>query len=62
VRQLQGLGAKMETYKLELRAVEPRNMTSMRVEENPSGRVRSGSKRLSLMASGWGERVSGLWK
>jgi hypothetical protein len=62
VRQLQGLGAKMETYKLELRAVEPRNMTSMRVEENPTGRVRSGSKRLSLMASGWGERVSGLWK
>jgi hypothetical protein len=62
VRQLQGLGAKVETYKLELRAVEPRNLTSTQAEESPTARVRGGSKRLSKMASGWGEKVSGLWK
>jgi hypothetical protein len=62
VRQLQGLGAKLETYKLDLRAVEPRNSTTMRAEESPTGRVRSGSKRLSMMASGWSEKVSGFWK
>jgi hypothetical protein len=62
VRQLQGLGAKVETYKLELRAVEPRNSMSTQVEGSPTARVRGGSKRLSMMASGWGEKVSGLWK
>jgi hypothetical protein len=62
VRQLQGLGARTATYKLELRAVEPRLPTAMRVDENTAGRVRSGSKRLSIMASGWSEKVSGLWK
>jgi hypothetical protein len=62
VRQLQGLGAKLVTYKLELRAVEPRNLTAMPAEESPTGRVRSGSKRLSMMASGWSGKVSGFWK
>jgi hypothetical protein len=62
VRQLQGLGAKTETYKLELRTVEPRLSTVIRTEESTSGRVRSGGKRLSVMASGFGEKVSGLWK
>jgi hypothetical protein len=62
LRQLQGLGAKTETYKLELRAVEPRLSTTIRTEESTSGRVRSGSKRLTIMASGFGDMVSGLWK
>jgi hypothetical protein len=59
VRQLQGLGAKVVTYKLELRAVEPRQVVA---EERTEGRVRSGSKRLSLMASGLSEKVTGLWR
>lgn len=59
VRQLQGLGAKTVTYKLELRAVEPRQMMA---EERTTGRVRGGSKRLSIMASGFSEKVTGLWK
>jgi hypothetical protein len=62
VRQLQGIGAKTETCKLELRAVEPRLSTATRAEGNTAGRVRSGSKRLSVLVSGFGERVSGLWK
>jgi hypothetical protein len=61
VRQLQALGAKMETYKLELRAVEPRLMTKGQAEQSTT-RMRSGSKRLSVMASGLSEKVSGLWK
>jgi hypothetical protein len=59
VRQLQGLGAKAVTHKLELRAVEPRYS---RAEEKPTGRMRSGSKRLSIMASGLSEKVTGLWR
>ncbi|KAF2035501.1 hypothetical protein EK21DRAFT_53985 [Setomelanomma holmii] len=62
IRQLQGLGARTETYKLELRAVEPRTELSTRAEEPIADRVRRGSKRLSVMASGLGEKVSGLWK
>jgi hypothetical protein len=62
VRQLQGLGARIQTYKLELRAVEPRMELSTRAEEPVAGRVRSGSKRLSILASGLSERVSGFWK
>lgn len=62
VRQLQGLGAKTMMYKLELRAVEPRAETSKRAEETRTRRVRGGSKRLSIMASGLSERVSGLWR
>lgn len=42
VRQLQGYGAKVTSYKLELRAVEPRQSC---VEECTTGRVRSGSKK-----------------
>jgi hypothetical protein len=61
LRQLQALGAKMETYKLELRAVEPRLTTKGQAEQSTT-RMRSGSKRLSVMASGLSEKVSGLWK
>lgn len=62
VRQLQGLGAKMETFKLELRAVEPRQSSRWEVDEGATSRRRSGSKRLSIIASGLSEKVSGLWK
>jgi hypothetical protein len=62
IRQLQGVGAKMESCKLELRAVEPRLDVSIQAGEGRAGRVRSGSKRLSIMASGLSERVSGFWK
>jgi hypothetical protein len=62
VRHFQGLGAKVETYKLELRAVEPRIQTRMRASPKTSGRERSGSKRLSMMALGLGEKVSGIWR
>ncbi|KAH7085145.1 hypothetical protein BKA63DRAFT_528923 [Paraphoma chrysanthemicola] len=62
IRQLQGIGARLETYKLELRAVEPRITVPARADQHVAGRVRSGSKRLSIMASGLSERVSGLWK
>jgi hypothetical protein len=59
VRQLQGLGVRVVTYKLELRAVEPRQAVAV---ERTTGKVRSGSKRLSLMASGLSEKVTGLWR
>lgn len=66
VRQLQGLGTRTESYRLELRGV------GQRIEDRGSGargmsaaaaagRERSGSRRLSVMASGLGKRVSGLW-
>lgn len=61
VRQLQGLGAKVDTYKLELRAVEPRHPSRSEAEEGAT-RKRSGSKRLSIIASGLSEKVSGLWR
>jgi hypothetical protein len=62
VRQLQGVGAKTETYKLDLRAVEPRLSTTTQAKGSTAGRVRSGSKRLSVLASGFGERMGTLWK
>lgn len=57
VRQLEGIGAKVQKFRLELRGVEERI-----VGNRPSSRERSGSNRLSSMALGLGERVSGLWK
>lgn len=57
VRQLEGIGAKAEKYKLELRGVEERIETS-----KSATRERSGSRRLSVMATGFGERVSGFWR
>lgn len=62
LRQLQSLGARIETRKLELRAVEPRSDVGGTEADKPSGRIRSGSKRLSIIASVLGERVSGLWR
>lgn len=74
VKNLEQLGAIAETYSLELRAVEPRlirssisNATATAAPEHAkasaSARARSGSKRLSTMASELGEKVSGLfWK
>lgn len=62
VRHFQGLGSKVDLYKLELRAVEPRMQSSVRASSKLAGRDRSGSKRLSLMALGLGERVSGIWR
>ncbi|KAF2872332.1 hypothetical protein BDV95DRAFT_593727 [Massariosphaeria phaeospora] len=57
VRQLQGVGAGVQMFKLELRGVEER-MDSGKA----TVRDRSGSRRLSVMATGLGERVSGLWR
>lgn len=56
VRQLEGIGAKVDMLKLELRGVEPRIQAG-----KAAARERSGSKRFSTMASGFGEKVSGLW-
>lgn len=56
IRQLQGLGAKTDTFKLELRGVEPRMQAG-----RAAARERSGSRKFSAMASGFGEKVSGLW-
>ncbi|ORY11170.1 hypothetical protein BCR34DRAFT_484616 [Clohesyomyces aquaticus] len=58
VRQLEGIGAKVEHLKVELRSVEER------IEQGrpAAPRERSGSRRLSVMASGMGERLSGFWR
>lgn len=55
IRQFQGIGAKTDMYRLELRGVEER------IETGKATRDRSGSRRLSTMASGFGEKVSTLW-
>lgn len=62
VRHFQCHGAGLETYKLELRSVEPRLQIRMRADSKAAGRERGGSKRLSLVALGLGEKVSGIWK
>lgn len=62
VRHFQSHGAKLETYRLELRGVEPRLQTRMQSGSKTAGRERSGSRRLSLMALGLGEKVSGIWR
>lgn len=63
VRNLEQLGAIAETHKLELRAVEPRLIRSgLSAVPERAARARSGSKRLSTIASELGERMSGLWK
>lgn len=60
---LQRIGTRIDTYDLELRAVEPRlSVGSMAAGEAPAARARSGSKRLSIMASELGDKVSGLWR
>lgn len=61
IRQLQALGAKMSMHRLELRGVETRP-ESKSSGLPVSGRVRSGSRRLSVLASGLGERFSGFWR
>ncbi|KAH6639759.1 hypothetical protein C7974DRAFT_410712 [Boeremia exigua] len=58
LRHFQSHGAKLDTYKVELKAVEPR----MRAGLQTTGRERSGSKRLSMMALELGEKVSGIWR
>ncbi len=62
LRHFQSYGAKLETYKLELRAVEPRIQTTIDSMMEITGRQRSGSKRLSMMALEFGEKVSGIWR
>lgn len=62
LRHFTSQGARLNIYKLELRAVEPRIQTRMRAGSKTVGRERSGSKRLSLMALGLGEKVSGIWR
>lgn len=62
LRHFQSHGARLETYKLELRAVEPRTQARTRAGSKSAGRERSGSKRLSMMALGLGEKVSGIWR
>jgi hypothetical protein len=59
VRQLEGIGAHVEKFRLDLRGVEARLETS---KTRLAVRERSGSRRLSVMATGLGERVTGLWK
>jgi hypothetical protein len=54
LRQARRIGAKADMFKLELRGVEPRMGKA-------AARDRSGSRRFSAMASGFGEKVSGLW-
>lgn len=54
LRQATNIGAKADKLRLELRGVEPRM-------EKAAARERSGSRRFSTMASGFGEKVSGLW-
>lgn len=54
LRQAISIGAKADIFKLELRGVEPRMGKA-------AARERSGSRRFSTMASGFGEKVSGLW-
>lgn len=56
VRQLKAIGTKVDILKLELRGVGPRMETGQ-----GTGRDRSGSRRLSTMASGIGEKVGGFW-
>jgi hypothetical protein len=60
VRAMEELGAEVHAYKLELRAVEPRG------EAPPRARADSKTKRLGLLASELGGRVSGrvsgLWR
>ncbi|KAF1976039.1 hypothetical protein BU23DRAFT_578846 [Bimuria novae-zelandiae CBS 107.79] len=56
VRQLEGIGAKTEMLKLELRGMEPRIDVG-----KAAARGRSGGRRFSTMATGFGEKVSGLW-
>ena len=56
VRQLEGIGAKVDMLKLELRGVEPRIEV-----EKAAVREHRRSRRFSTMASGLGEKVSGLW-
>lgn len=59
VRQLQSVGAKVERYKLELRGVDDK----LEVDNNGAGaRERSGSRRLSTMATEFSDRLSGLWR
>lgn len=66
LRNLQQLGAVAETRRLELRAVEPRlirnETTTAAAAPERAARARSGSKRLSIMASEFGEKMSGLWR
>jgi hypothetical protein len=54
LRHATSMGAKADILKLELRGVEPRMGKA-------AARERSGSARFSAMASGFGDRVSGLW-
>ncbi|CAO2658642.1 Nn.00g063650.m01.CDS01 [Neocucurbitaria sp. VM-36] len=60
--QLQHLGAKADSYKLELRAVEPRIYTGADANTQIAVREKSRIRRLSNIASGFGEKVSGLWR
>jgi hypothetical protein len=63
VSDLEQLGARAETFRLELRAVEPRLIRGGVIGRQERGtRERSGSKRLSMLTSGLGEKVSGLWR
>ncbi|KAF2127346.1 hypothetical protein P153DRAFT_398690 [Dothidotthia symphoricarpi CBS 119687] len=62
VRQLRNLGVRNEMYRLEFRAVEPRIDCKRDGKKAVAVRERSGSRRLSVIASELGERVSGLWR
>ncbi|KAF2794918.1 hypothetical protein K505DRAFT_407237 [Melanomma pulvis-pyrius CBS 109.77] len=62
VRQLKGVGAQVDTLRLELRGVEERILVAGKNNTVAGVRERSGSRTLSVMATGIGERVSGFWR
>jgi hypothetical protein len=62
VARLKQLGARVETRSLELRGVEPRVLSQKGATDKKGNMNTSRTKRLSLMASGLSEKVSGLWK
>ncbi|KAF2709373.1 hypothetical protein K504DRAFT_378391 [Pleomassaria siparia CBS 279.74] len=60
VRQLEGVGAQVDTLKLELRGVGERILAPGKSGDG-AARERSGSRTLGVM-TGLGERVSGFWR
>jgi hypothetical protein len=64
VRQLEGVGAQVDTLKLELRVVEERIFEPGQNGANAGGggRGRSESRTLGVIATGLGERVGGFWR
>jgi len=62
VRQLKGIGAEVDTLRLELRDVTDRIQEPGKHVSRGGARERSGSRTLGAMTTGLGERVSGFWR